>query len=183
MNINSMIFRYKRLCKLLRIFFLRKRGCYIGKNTALGKITCDWPNKLYIGDNSKIEDAVDFRITRPFHSDNYIEIGNKVFIGCGCKLSCASKIKIGNDCFIACNSVIIDAGHEFVFGKKINEQPCTANEINIEDDVWIGTSCVILGGVTIGKGAVIGAHSLIKHSVSPYEVWGGNPAHFIKKRK
>ena len=51
----------------------------------------------------------------------------------------------------------------------------------IGNDVWIGSKCLIKGGVTIGDGAVIGMGSVVTHDVPPYEIWAGNPAKFIKK--
>lgn len=48
--------------------------------------------------------------------------------------------------------------------------------IVIEDDVWIGRRAIIMGGVTIGKGAVIGAGSVVTKDVPPYCVAAGNPA-------
>ena len=50
----------------------------------------------------------------------------------------------------------------------------------IEDDVFVGTSCLILKGVTIGARSVIAAGSVVTHNVPPDEIWGGNPAKFIK---
>lgn len=43
--------------------------------------------------------------------------------------------------------------------------------IVVEDDVWIGSSCIILSGVTIGKGAVIGAGSVVAKDIPPYAVF------------
>ena len=51
----------------------------------------------------------------------------------------------------------------------------------IEDDVWIGRRAIIMGGVTIGKGAVIGAGSVVTKDVPPYCVAAGNPAIVRKK--
>ena len=56
------------------------------------------------------------------------------------------------------------------------------NDIVIEDNVWIGFGAQIMSGVHIGKGAIIGAGAVVAKSVNEYEVWGGIPAHFIKKR-
>ena len=53
-------------------------------------------------------------------------------------------------------------------------------EIVIEDDVWIGFNSTILKGVTIGKGAIIGANTLILKDVPPYAVVVGNPARIIR---
>ncbi len=52
--------------------------------------------------------------------------------------------------------------------------------VNIEDGVWIGNNVIILGGVTIGKKAIIGAGSGVTHNVPPYTIVAGNPAHIIK---
>ena len=48
----------------------------------------------------------------------------------------------------------------------------------IKEDAFIGAHCIILKGVTIGRGAVIGAGSVVTRDVPDYEVWAGNPAIF-----
>src|SRR5690606_33546632 len=52
----------------------------------------------------------------------------------------------------------------------------------IGNDVWIGRSAVILPGVTIGDGAVIGAHAVVSRPVRPYAVVAGNPAREVRRR-
>jgi len=176
---------YNKLNKysnLIRIFIFRMRGLQIQKSTRLGKISCEWPNNLIIGSNCDIQNNVDFRIGEPFNDNCNITIGDRVFIGRSCEFVCSKKIVIGNDCFIASNTTINDAGHEYSKHIEINKQPLTSKKIIIEEDVWIGTSCVILQGVTIGKGAVIGAGSVVNKTIPEYEVWAGVPARFIKKR-
>jgi acetyltransferase-like isoleucine patch superfamily enzyme len=54
--------------------------------------------------------------------------------------------------------------------------------VTIEDDVWIGTRAVILHGVTIGRGAVVGAGSVVTRSVPPYCIAAGNPARVLRRR-
>lgn len=53
--------------------------------------------------------------------------------------------------------------------------------VTIEDDVFIGAKCIILKGVTIGKGSIIAAGSVVTKSIPPFEIWGGNPAKIIRK--
>ncbi|RYE17040.1 MAG: acyltransferase, partial [Sphingobacteriales bacterium] len=55
--------------------------------------------------------------------------------------------------------------------------------IIIEDDCWIGTNSVVLAGVTVGRGSVIAAGSVVTKDVPPYSVVAGVPAKIIKKRK
>jgi acetyltransferase-like isoleucine patch superfamily enzyme len=52
----------------------------------------------------------------------------------------------------------------------------------IEDEVWIGTNAMLFSGITIGKGAVIAAGSIVTKNVPPYAIVGGNPARIIRYR-
>ncbi len=52
----------------------------------------------------------------------------------------------------------------------------------IGNDVWIGSSCLIKGGIKIGDGAVVGMGSVVTHDIPPFEIWAGNPAKKIKDR-
>ena len=54
--------------------------------------------------------------------------------------------------------------------------------IVIGDDVWIGSRSLIKKGVHIGDGAITAAGSVVTEDVPPYEIWGGNTAHFLKSR-
>lgn len=55
-------------------------------------------------------------------------------------------------------------------------------KVVIEDDVFIGCNTVICNAVTIGKGAIIGAGSIVTKDIPPYQCWAGNPARYIKDR-
>lgn len=62
------------------------------------------------------------------------------------------------------------------------EESWTKGPIVVEDDVWIGTDSLILSGVTLGKGAVIGAGSVVTKDIPPYAVAAGNPAAVVRYR-
>jgi len=181
-TISIVLHKLGALKSIMRIFILKLRGLTILEGSKLGSISCEWPNNLSIGGNCEIQNGVDFRIWHPFRRNNSIVIGNNVFIGRCCEFVVSSKIIIGNNCLIASSTTVNDTGHEFVKNKLINKQPTTTKAIILEEDVWVGTSCIILQGVTIGQGAVIAAGSVVNKSIPPYEVWGGVPARFIKKR-
>ncbi|MBR4243334.1 MAG: hypothetical protein IKR98_05525 [Bacteroidaceae bacterium] len=51
----------------------------------------------------------------------------------------------------------------------------------IEDNVWIGEMACIMPGVTIGRGAIVGANAVVTHDVPPYTLVAGNPARIIKQ--
>lgn len=73
----------------------------------------------------------------------------------------------------------------FPFKVMVLGEKCEAlskGSIIIEDDVWIGARSIILSGVRIGKGAVIGAGSVVTKDVDPYSIVAGNPAKLIKYR-
>ncbi len=55
-------------------------------------------------------------------------------------------------------------------------------DVVIGHDVWLGSGCLIMSGVTIGHGAVIAAHALVTRDVPPYAIVGGNPAKVIRYR-
>jgi acetyltransferase-like isoleucine patch superfamily enzyme len=52
----------------------------------------------------------------------------------------------------------------------------------IEDDVWIGANAVVMPGVTVRRGAVIGAGAVVTSDVEPYSVAVGVPARVIRSR-
>lgn len=110
-----------------------------------------------------------------------IIIGDNVGIS-GSTISASKSIIIGNNVLIGSGCVICDSDAHPIHPKDRNDNKKTKSiPIKIEDDVFIGARCLILKGVTIGKGAVIGAGSVVTHDVIPMSIYAGNPARFIKK--
>jgi acetyltransferase-like isoleucine patch superfamily enzyme len=93
-----------------------------------------------------------------------------VFIGSN--VSIASKVTI-----VAANKRYEDAT------RTIKSQGIDARAIRIEDDVWIGANAVVLAGVTVGRGAVIGAGAVVTHDVAAHTVVAGVPARAIGARQ
>lgn len=59
----------------------------------------------------------------------------------------------------------------------------TKGDTVIGPDVWLGTECMILPGVTIGAGAIVAARAVVTHDVPPYAVVAGNPARVVRLRR
>ena len=109
-----------------------------------------------------------------------------------------SNLIIGKYCSISQNVTIFLGGNHrmdwnttypfsalpkyFPFAQHIKGHPQTKGDVIIGNDVWIGNNVTILSGVQIGDGAVLSANAVITQNIGPYEIWGGNPARFIRKR-
>ncbi len=111
-----------------------------------------------------------------------IDIGDNVEINERFFAEAHKSIKIGNDVLIGPEVMIFDHNHSFKKKELIRKQSQTVKPVVIGDDVWIGARAIILAGVTVGKGSVIGAGSVVTKSVPPYSVVAGVPAKVIKKR-
>ncbi|HNR22879.1 MAG TPA: acyltransferase [Steroidobacteraceae bacterium] len=53
----------------------------------------------------------------------------------------------------------------------------------IEDDVWLGANCFVMPGITIGRGAILSAGTIMMKSVPPYAICAGNPGRVVGWRK
>lgn len=81
-------------------------------------------------------------------------------------------IKIGRNCVIGYNTTIL--AHEYLIKEY------RLGEVRIEDEVLIGANSTILPGVTIGKGAIVAAGTLVHKDVPPGAFVGGNPMQLIR---
>lgn len=109
-----------------------------------------------------------------------IKVGKRFFANHNCVILDANKVDIGDYVMIGPNVQIAAACHP-LNAQERREGLEFSKPIKIEDDVWIGASAIILPGVTIGKGSVIGAGSVVTKDVPPDVVVAGNPAKIIKK--
>jgi acetyltransferase-like isoleucine patch superfamily enzyme len=104
----------------------------------------------------------------------------------GVMIFCSNKIIIGNDVKIGGGTRISDSNHHslnYLERRDIKNDAMYAktSPIYIENDAFIGANCIINKGVTIGARSIIAAGSVVVKSIPEDEIWGGNPAKFIKK--
>ena len=108
-----------------------------------------------------------------------IIIGNKSG-GSGVTLLAALNIGIGNNVMIGAHTMLIDNDfHHADPGRRSQSADSPARPIIIEDNVFIGTNCMILKGVTIGENSVIGANSVVINNIPRNSIAIGNPCKVV----
>jgi len=164
-------------------FMRSKERIKLGNNVKLhANLLLGEFDELKIGDNVQINQNVTIG-ARSEAVEPLLTIGKNCDIGPGTLIDCSDRVEIGNDVIFSPNISIYTHLHNYE--KKdvlIREQGESTAPVIIEDDVFIGKNATILMGVKIGKGAVIGAHSVVTKDIPEYAVFGGVPAKFIKYR-
>jgi len=93
------------------------------------------------------------------------------------------RLEVGADCMIGPHCYITDADHGKACGTPVARQGMERRPVVIEDEVWLGAGVVILPGVRIGKGAIIGASSVVTGNIPGNAIAAGSPAREIGARK
>jgi acetyltransferase-like isoleucine patch superfamily enzyme len=132
---------------------------------------------LIFGKNSTFSPG--FKIV---HGYNTVKIGNhcnlvNTLINSGSK----AKLIIKDYVFFGHGVQILVRGHDFNKKNRLRQITITEKPITIESGAWIASGAIILGGVTIGKHAVVAAGSVVTKNVPAKTIVAGNPARKIKK--
>jgi acetyltransferase-like isoleucine patch superfamily enzyme len=170
---NIMIYRFK-LRALFWSFFMKE----VGKNVQIasdvfitGPKFITLKENVMIGAHSEIIPSAD------------VVIGSNTQLGGHLYLVAGGNITIGKNVLLGPGCKIVAFSHNYQEAdRSIMSQGTSCKGITIEEDVWIGANVVVLDGVTISRGAVVGAGAVVTKNVSPYSVVGGVPAKEIKKR-
>ena len=208
-NQNKMITYYYLFFFFIRGLFMRLRIKSAKGLLLVGKkVRIFYPNNLQVGYNTIIEDGAEINCL----SQQGIKLGNRVTIGKYAiirpsniyggpigegltmgdnsnigpynYIGCSGKITIGNNVMLAPRVSIYAENHVFDHPEiLIRDQGVEKKEVIIEDDCWIAANSILLAGVTIGKGSVVAAGSVVTENVPPYSVVAGVPAKWIKSRK
>lgn len=146
--------------------------------------------KVLIGENLSVNSGHNYNVIGRQQKtilwvEGELNIGDDVGMS-ATAIICNYKITIGNNVMIGGNTVIYDTDFHTLDVSIRNDKTLDRNnaikkEVVIGDNVFIGAHTTILKGVTIGNNAIIGACSVVTKSIPDNEIWGGNPARFIKK--
>jgi len=115
----------------------------------------------------------------PFYTEfgKNLKLGKAVFINSCCRFQDNGGIEIGDNTMIGQGTTIVTLNHDLNPKTRVNATP---KPVKIGKNVWIGASCTILPGVSIGDNAVIGAGSVVVKDIPQNAVAVGNPAKVIK---
>lgn len=171
------------------------RACVAGTRTHLlpsARIENHLPSRaaISIGQNTKVAGEL-----LVYAHGGKIVVGDNCFIGEGSRIWSASTIQIGDRVLIShgvnihdsnSHSISADRRHRHILQLYAAGHPpilddVPSSAVTIEDDAWIGFNATILKGVTIGRGAVVGACSVVTADVPAFSVVVGNPAQLIGK--
>lgn len=136
-----------------RAFLLRLFGAHIGRHCKIRSSATFWaPWNITMGD--------------------YVSIGQKARIYSVDKITLHTKVCISQGAYLC------TASHD-VTNK---DNPLVTSPITVNSFAWVAADAFVGMGITIGKGAVVGARAAVFRNVEPWTVVGGNPAEFIKTR-
>lgn len=160
----------------------RKCG-FEGFSFLCGTKYIDLGSRLYIGKRIVWEVYDEFQGQRFTPS---LSFGNDSSFGDDGHITCINKIQVGNGVRIGRKVFITDNAHgtseRALLDTPANMRPLTSKgPVTIEDNAWIGEMTCIMPGVTIGRGTIIGANSVVTHDIPPYTLAAGNPARVIKQ--
>jgi acetyltransferase-like isoleucine patch superfamily enzyme len=149
------------------------------------------PDAIYIGANSAVVGRIII-----FPQGGRVTIGQKCFVGEGTRIWSSSSVTIGNYVLIAHNVDIHDnISHSLSWrerraeidnmlphlGAYTHTFDLQAAPVVIEDDVWIGFGASVVGGVRIGRGAIVGAGTIVTKDVPAFTLVVGNPMRVIRR--
>lgn len=177
--------RFPGLRSGLRVEIAGRGRMAYGRNVTLGEGT-----RIELSEGGSLDIANDVAISRGVHIN--VGPGRRTCIGAhttiqdNCRIY--GDVSIGRYCILAPNVFVSSGTHTFdaIPHRTIQEQeglaPSPDLPVRIFDDCWLGINAVVIRGVTIGRGCVVGANTVVPLALPPYSVTGGNPARVLRVR-
>lgn len=164
---------------------IRHPGLRMGRNVYIGDGAyirrCEGGGDVELGDRVLLHG--DIRLQT--YEGGRVIIGDDTRIHLNCYLiSCLADIRIGKNTGIANECAFYNFNHGTAAGIHYRDQPNeTRGPIVIGDNVWIGHGVTVLGGVTIGDGAVVAARALVLNDIPANAIAAGVPAKVLRMRE
>jgi acetyltransferase-like isoleucine patch superfamily enzyme len=154
-------------------------SCYVGPQVSLGADNTAWRGTLAVGAACELHQGAELN---PFGGS--IRVADRVWLGPYVVIYGHGGVEIGEWSLISMHATILSSNHAIpAMDRCIRWEKDVLLPTKIGRDVWIGANAVILGGVTIGDGAVVAAGAVVTKDVESGAVVAGNPARFLRKRE
>lgn len=153
---------------------------YIVLNQIVSRIPC-WTvrRKIYMKYGMQVGKDARIGIGTMVICPQNIKIGAKTVVNENCVLDGRGGLSIGHDTSISMFCKILSASHDM---ESADFTYCMRRTV-IGNNVWLGTSAIVLDGARVGDFAVIGAGTVLKNAARRQSVMVGNPAREIRKRR
>jgi len=160
------------------------------RNAKLIRLPFDIRNKRFIEIGKGFTTGFGCRVEAyPETKNKVLFIGENVQMNDYVHITAMENVTIGNNVLMASKIYISDCSHGSYSGDNNDSHPdltpversLFSKPVSIEDNVWLGEFVSILPGVTIGKGTIVGANSVVSKSLPNYVIAVGSPAKPIKK--
>ena len=170
-----------------RFEYLKHLGMRATENPFAGEV--DWTGPQYMAILGHVGSHCILECLDKYYGQTFLpqlEIGENTYIGEYSHITCISRISIGGGVLTGRYVLISDNNHGnpgrfSELSVPPSKRPLSSKgPIIIEDNVWIGDRAVILGGITIGKGAIIAANAVVTKDVPEGAIVVGNPGRIIK---
>lgn len=179
------------LAQVAYLVYCKLRGAFVFSKARLIRFPIDIRGKKHIMVSKGFTTGIGCRLEAYpiikekktlFFGDNF-QMNDYVHI------TAMESVTIGKNVLLASKIYISDCSHGSYSGDKDDSDPNLApvyrplfsRPVSIEDNVWLGEFVSVLPGVTIGKGTIVGANSVVSRSLPPYVIAVGTPAKPIKK--
>lgn len=175
---------------VIKMFLYLIKTKFTFQNARIIRFPIDIRGKKYISVAKGFTTGVGCRIEAyPKNEETTLFFGENFQMNDYVHITAMEKVQIGNNVLLASKIYISDCSHGSYAGDENDSHPDTRPDIRplfskpvvIEDNVWLGEFVSVLPGVTIGKGTIVGANSVVSKSLPPYVIAVGTPAKPIKK--
>ena len=170
----------------LHLFYFRLRGILLKRKS----VFLDYPVSMDPGVVFSTENGGIIRVgeksflkgqVKLFADTGELIIGKRVHVGFFSIIAAKERVEIGDDALIAEHVSVRDSQHRYdQYPLPVAEQGFDVAPVKIGKSVWVGTKVTILPGVEIGDYAIIGAGSVVTHSIPSGKIAVGVPARVVK---
>lgn len=184
------LFKRYSLLHIFSLIYYKVRTIFTFREARIIRFPIDIRGKRFMKVSKGFTTGVGCRIEAyPENNEITLFFGENFQMNDYVHITAMEKVQIGNNVLFASKIYVSDCSHGSYSGDENDCNPLSipkerkmfAKPVVIEDNVWLGEFVSVLPGVTIGKGTIVGANSVVSKSLPEYVIAVGSPAKPIKK--